>query len=349
MNMGTGFAGGEDAVVAVARRGAVARNASRCRYSRGSGCARSASASTPAHDPGDRPDGGSQFERAHRLGPHRADRKMARARRRLQPGRHAGHRRKPGVFERQYASAGISRRYGRAGSRRNDGPVTDGPAHDVHAGWEAIRQRCRRACCASRRRTRRSRWAPSGRCRASRAWRPGDPGTTLDAADIRSRRKGVASEGSRRTGQVRTKIELVIVLQEKHRLGTRWFHWVNFPLLLAMIFSGLLIYWAYDPYRVGLGGITLFHFFPNWFYTVTDRGLTRVGQPGVVQNLALGMGLHFAFAWLFALNGIAYVLYTLPFRRMARAFPRQVFAPGRVSGRVARCRFQGSAASSGSL
>ena len=38
---------------------------------------------------------------------------------------------------------------------------------------------------------------------------------------------------------------------------SRWFHWVNFPILSAMIFSGLLIYWAYDPYRIGLGAVTL--------------------------------------------------------------------------------------------
>jgi thiosulfate reductase cytochrome b subunit len=91
------------------------------------------------------------------------------------------------------------------------------------------------------------------------------------------------------------------VLEEKHKLATRWFHWVNFPLLGAMIFSGLMIYWAYDPYRIGLGGITLFHFFPNWFYDLT----------GVGQQLALGMAFHFFFAWLFAVNGFAYVLYTL--------------------------------------
>ena len=91
------------------------------------------------------------------------------------------------------------------------------------------------------------------------------------------------------------------VLAEKHKLATRWFHWLNFPLLAAMIFSGILIYWAYDPYRIGIGGHTLFHFFPNWFYDLT----------GVAQNLALGMALHFAFAWLFVINGIAYMLYTL--------------------------------------
>ena len=90
-------------------------------------------------------------------------------------------------------------------------------------------------------------------------------------------------------------------LEEKHTLATRWLHWINFPILSAMIFSGLLIYWAYDPYRIGLGAITIFHFFPNWFYNLT----------GVAQSLALGMALHFAFAWLFVINGIAYVIYTL--------------------------------------
>src|SRR3954471_6438100 len=76
-------------------------------------------------------------------------------------------------------------------------------------------------------------------------------------------------------------IPSVKVLEEKHKLATRWFHWINFPILCAMIFSGLLIYWAYDPYRIGLGSVTLFHFFPNWFYDLT----------GVAQQLALGMGL----------------------------------------------------------
>ena len=90
-------------------------------------------------------------------------------------------------------------------------------------------------------------------------------------------------------------------LVEKHKLATRWLHWINFPALTVMIFSGLLIYWAYDPYRIGAGDITLFHFFPARFYEMT----------GVGQKLAIGMALHFAMAWIFALNGIAYVIYTL--------------------------------------
>jgi thiosulfate reductase cytochrome b subunit len=104
----------------------------------------------------------------------------------------------------------------------------------------------------------------------------------------------------------RNKIELsgdlfnVKVLEEKHTLATRWFHWINFPILSLMIFSGMLIYWAYDPYRIGLGPVTVFHFFPDWFYEFT----------GIGQKLAFGMALHFTLAWIFVLNGIAYVLYT---------------------------------------
>jgi thiosulfate reductase cytochrome b subunit len=93
----------------------------------------------------------------------------------------------------------------------------------------------------------------------------------------------------------------VKVLEEKHRLATRWFHWINFPILAVMIYSALLIYWAYDPYRIGLGSVTVFHFFPAWFYSTL----------GLEQNLALGMALHFVFGWIFAVNGIVYVLYTL--------------------------------------
>jgi thiosulfate reductase cytochrome b subunit len=95
-------------------------------------------------------------------------------------------------------------------------------------------------------------------------------------------------------------------LEEKHKLATRWCHWVNFPVLSAMIVSGMLIYWAYDPYRIGVGSFTLFHFFPDWFYH-----LTGIADANNVGQLARGMALHFALAWLFALNGMAYVIYTV--------------------------------------
>jgi len=87
--------------------------------------------------------------------------------------------------------------------------------------------------------------------------------------------------------------------EEKHPLAIRWFHWISFPLLFLMIWSGLLIYWANDVYRVGWGDTTLVHFFPDWFYQ-------RLNMP---QRLAEGMALHFFFMWLFVANGVLYVLY----------------------------------------
>jgi len=91
-------------------------------------------------------------------------------------------------------------------------------------------------------------------------------------------------------------------LAKKHPLAIRWFHWINFPLLALMIWSGILIYWAYPTYRIGIGDFTLVKM--NLDQT-TWRALK------VNNRLAEGMALHFFFMWLFVGNGIVYVLYTL--------------------------------------
>jgi len=88
-------------------------------------------------------------------------------------------------------------------------------------------------------------------------------------------------------------------LQAKHPLAIRWFHWINFPVLMLMIWSGLLIYWANDVFRVGWASTTLFKFFPPGFYEKLGAG----------SRLAEGMAWHFTLAWIFALNGLGYVLY----------------------------------------
>jgi thiosulfate reductase cytochrome b subunit len=82
----------------------------------------------------------------------------------------------------------------------------------------------------------------------------------------------------------------------KHPAAIRWFHWVNFPLLFLMIWSGLFIYWAYDIYGAGP-----LHFFPKWFY----------GAFQIDHKLAEGMAMHFFFMWFFIANGVIYVAYTL--------------------------------------
>ena len=89
-------------------------------------------------------------------------------------------------------------------------------------------------------------------------------------------------------------------LEKKHPLAIRWFHWINFPVLFVMIWSGMLIYWANDVYRLGFGSVTLIKFFPNWSYQALNFG----------QQLAEGMAWHFFFIWFFAINGLLYVLYT---------------------------------------
>lgn len=90
------------------------------------------------------------------------------------------------------------------------------------------------------------------------------------------------------------------MIVNKHPLAIRWFHWINFPVLGVMIWSGLLIYWANDVYKIGFGSTTLLKFFPNSFYKALH----------IPYRLSEGMAYHFLFMWLFFLNGIAYVLYT---------------------------------------
>ncbi len=91
------------------------------------------------------------------------------------------------------------------------------------------------------------------------------------------------------------------IVQQKHPLAIRWFHWLNFPILTIMIWSGLMIYWANDVYRLGWGNMTLIKFFPHSFYEALS----------LKQRLADGMALHFVFMWLFFLNGFLYVAYTI--------------------------------------
>ena len=100
-----------------------------------------------------------------------------------------------------------------------------------------------------------------------------------------------------------------IRLDLKHPLAIRWMHWVSFPVLFTMIWSGILIYWndsdnAYQHphrvYRLGLGKFTAFRFFPDWFYRLLH----------VPYHVTLGLSYHFFFMWIFILNGVAWVLYT---------------------------------------
>ncbi|MBS1742773.1 MAG: cytochrome b/b6 domain-containing protein [Bacteroidetes bacterium] len=100
---------------------------------------------------------------------------------------------------------------------------------------------------------------------------------------------------------------------KKHPLAIRWFHWINFPVIAVMIWSGLLIYWANDVYRLGWGDTTILKFFPDSF----NKALN------IPYRLAEGMSLHFFFMWLFAFNGFLYVLYLVFSKEWKLIFPNR--------------------------
>jgi thiosulfate reductase cytochrome b subunit len=105
----------------------------------------------------------------------------------------------------------------------------------------------------------------------------------------------------------------MLYIRNKHQFFARWTHWVNFPILFVMIWSGLQIYWAYSVYRIGLGDFTLFHFFPKSFYSALSLD----------HSLAQGMDWHFYFMWLFAINGFVYVLFTILTGHWREMIPRK--------------------------
>lgn len=124
-----------------------------------------------------------------------------------------------------------------------------------------------------------------------------------------------------------------VKLEKKHPLAIRWFHWLNFPILTVMIWSGLLIYWANDVYGVRFNGHEYVKFFPDnykevdssFYRPVAPEWVPRwivpdppevAGQPRqprrlweLNNRLAEGLGWHFLFMWLFAINGLLYVLF----------------------------------------
>jgi thiosulfate reductase cytochrome b subunit len=103
---------------------------------------------------------------------------------------------------------------------------------------------------------------------------------------------------------------VTIRLEMKHPLAIRWMHWVNFPVLFTMIWSGLCIYWnttdnahkyPHAIYRIGIGSFTLVRLFPEPVWNFLN----------IPWHVTQGLGYHFFFMWIFAINGIAYVLFLL--------------------------------------
>jgi thiosulfate reductase cytochrome b subunit len=137
----------------------------------------------------------------------------------------------------------------------------------------------------------------------------------------------------------------------RHRLVVRITHWINVLCLTLLLMSGLQIfnahpalYWgqksdfnhplvamtaarAPDGHPIGLTTV-----FGHPFTTTGVLGLSadpQGGEPAArgfpswatipsYQDLATGRAWHFFFAWLFVLNGLFYVVYSLLTRHVSR-------------------------------
>jgi thiosulfate reductase cytochrome b subunit len=114
--------------------------------------------------------------------------------------------------------------------------------------------------------------------------------------------------------------EAGVLVVRRHHLLVRRSHWLNVPILLGLILSGLSIYWASPVYQhkpdpltgnadpladVGtwicahVPGLHQYSSPPEWVYNHISLG------PGM---LAVALRLHWLCAYLFMLNGLVFVI-----------------------------------------
>lgn len=148
-------------------------------------------------------------------------------------------------------------------------------------------------------------------------------------------------------------------LVKKHPLSIRWTHWINFPVLFLMMWSGMLILWANDSYPTEKLALKI----PNRISFYKGAGKTNSTPPsdpgirlpvnvtllggGVAivygyqdeedypvpanqrfdihtgARLSEGMAWHFALAWIFTLNGVAYTVFLLVSGQWKHLVPRK--------------------------
>jgi thiosulfate reductase cytochrome b subunit len=140
-------------------------------------------------------------------------------------------------------------------------------------------------------------------------------------------------------------------LYKRHKLAVRVMHWINVLSALLLLMSGLqifnahpMLYWGKSSYtgRAPIlaltatedneGNVTgLTRVFGHEFVTTGVFGASANSEGDVVARgfpswitipdsswLAMARRWHFFFAWVFAINGLAYIAYSIATRHLAR-------------------------------
>jgi thiosulfate reductase cytochrome b subunit len=105
----------------------------------------------------------------------------------------------------------------------------------------------------------------------------------------------------------------------RHHALVRWSHWLNVPILIGLILSGMSIYWASPVYQhkpdPATGNVDFVADVGTWICAHVP-GLHHYSSPPdwVYNHVSLGpyllanaLRLHWFFAYLFMLNGLVYV------------------------------------------
>lgn len=114
--------------------------------------------------------------------------------------------------------------------------------------------------------------------------------------------------------------DATIRVEQRHNLLVRWTHWLNVPILLGLVLSGISIYWASPIYQHKPDPQTgIYDYFADagiWICAHVP-GLHNYGSPPdwVYNHFSLGtfmlapaLRLHWFFAYLFMANGMLYLI-----------------------------------------
>jgi thiosulfate reductase cytochrome b subunit len=114
-------------------------------------------------------------------------------------------------------------------------------------------------------------------------------------------------------------VQPCVLVVMRHHIPVRWSHWLNVPLLLGLIISGISIYWSSPIYQHKpdplTGNFDVAADIGIWICSHVPSQRNYVSPPDWLYNhMSLGPGmlapalrLHWFCAYLFMLNGTVYV------------------------------------------